>query len=99
MLIIVIAIFITLIVIINSYKKIDNSVIKEQDIMKTAIPAIIALGCVMLRASYFALPDEGMVSQEYLNYRKFLLWAFILLMGYIIRFGIFSVVYIFRDRA
>ncbi|MCP5382958.1 MAG: hypothetical protein H6912_11400 [Kordiimonadaceae bacterium] len=98
MLIIVIAIFITLIVIINSYKKIDNSVIKKQDIVKTALPAIVALGCLMLRASYFALPDEGMVSLEYLNYRKFLLWGFILLMGYFVRLGIFGVVYIFRDR-
>ncbi|HPF46000.1 MAG: hypothetical protein KDF58_07860 [Alphaproteobacteria bacterium] len=98
MFIILIAIFITLVVIINSYKKIDTTVIKTEDIFKTAVPAIIAIACIMLRAGYFALPDEGMVSLEYLNYRKMLLWAFILLMGYIVRLGIFGVVYIFRDR-
>ena len=98
MLIIIIAIFMTLFVIINSYKHIDNAVINKGDLVKAAVPAAIAFGCLMLREGYFALPDEGMVSIEYLNYRRILLWGFILFMGYIVRLGIFSAVYLYRNH-
>lgn len=96
MLIIVIAIFVSLIIIINSYKHIDSSDVSRSDVLKALIPALFALSCLALRSAYFALPEEAMVSTEYLNYRKILLWGFLGLMGYVIRAGIYGSVYLYR---
>lgn len=98
MFIIVIAIFFTLSIIINSYKRIDTGEVSSRDVVKASIPAAIAIICLLLRTSYFALPDEGMVSSEYLNYRKILLWSFLGLMGYIFRSVIYGSVFAYRKR-
>ena len=99
MLIIVVAIFFTLTVIVNSYKHIDAGDITTSDLVKAIVPAMIAIICLSLRVGYFALPDEGMVSPEYLNYRNILLWGFLGLMGYIVRAAIYSSVYVYRTRS
>lgn len=98
MLIIVIAIFVSLIITINSYKLIDSGDVSRQDVLKALFPALIALSCLLLRSTYFALPEETMVSTEYLNYRKLLLWGVLGLMGYVIRAGIYGSVYFYRQR-
>lgn len=98
MLIIVIAIFFTLSIIIKSYKRIDGGEVRSGDVIKAFIPAAIAVSCLLLRTTYFALPEEGMVSSEYLNYRKILLWGFLALMGYIFRVVIYGSVYAYRKR-
>ncbi|MBT6328684.1 MAG: hypothetical protein HOJ34_02780 [Kordiimonadaceae bacterium] len=99
MIIIVIAIFFTLGVIVNSYKHIDQGEVSRSVLMKALIPAAIAVICLSLRVSYFALPEEAMVSTEYLNYRKALLGVFLALMGYILRSAIYGSVYIYRKKA
>lgn len=99
MTLIVIAIFFALAVIVRSYKHIDHGEVSRSDLIKALIPAVIAIICLSLRISYFALPDEAMVSQEYLNYRKYLLLVFLILMGYILRAAIYSSVYFYRKRA
>ena len=99
MILIVIAIFFALGVIVNSYKRIDHGDVVRVDIIKALIPALIAIICLSLRVSYFALPEEAMVSIEYLNYRKFLLWVFVALMGYIVRLAIYGSVYYYRKKA
>ena len=96
MLIIVIAIFFTLVIIINSYKRIDGGEVSSGDVIKAFIPAVIAVACLLLRSSYFALPEVGMVSSEYLNYRKILLWVFLALMGYVFRAVIYGSVFAYR---
>ncbi|MBL4601148.1 MAG: hypothetical protein JKY84_00230 [Emcibacteraceae bacterium] len=98
MFIIVVAIFFTLTVIVNSYKHIDAGEITTPDLVKAVAPAVIAIICLSLRVGYFALPDEGMVSAEYLNYRNMLLWGFLGLMGYIVRAAIYGSVYAYRTR-
>mgnify|MGYP003624423964 CR=1 FL=1 len=99
MFIIVIAIFFTLSIIINSCKRIDEGEVSSGDVIKAFIPAAIAISCLLLRTGYFALPEEGMVSSEYLNYRKILLWGFLGLMGYIFRAVIYGSVYAYRMRS
>ena len=98
MLIIIIAIFITLSIIIKSYKRIDDVNVTSSDVIKATFLATIAISFLVLRNLYFALPEEGMVTNEYLNYRKILLWGFIALMGYIFRAIIYSLVYFYRNR-
>jgi len=99
MLIIVIAIFVSLAIVINSYKHIDGGDVSCSDVFKALIPALIAIFCLVLRSTYFALPEEAMVSTEYLNYRKLLLWVFLGLMGYVIRVGIYGSVFFYRMRS
>jgi hypothetical protein len=98
MIIIVIAIFFGLGVIVNSYKHIDHGEVSSSDLIKALIPALIAISCLSLKVSYFALPEQAMVSTEYLNYRKVLLWVFLALMGYIMRAAIYSLVYFYRKK-
>jgi uncharacterized BrkB/YihY/UPF0761 family membrane protein len=98
MLIIIIAIFITLSIIIKSYKRIDDAKVTSSEVIKAALIATIAISFLLLRTFYFALPEEGMVTNEYLNYRKVLLWGFIALMGYVFRAIIYSLVYFYRSR-
>lgn len=98
MLIITIAIFFSMAVIVKSYSYVDSQKIYINDIVKAAIPALIAVICMVLRGTYFSLPEEGMVTGQYLEYRGYLLWGFLAFMAYIIRFFIYSVVYIYRNR-
>lgn len=95
---ILVSIFITLSVIINSYKLIDNNDVAEKDVIKATLFAALSLICLALRASYFALPEEGMVTNEYLAYRKYLLWGFLFFMGYIVRSIIYGSVYFYRRK-
>jgi len=67
-------------------------------VIKASGFAIIALVCLSLRTWYFALPDQGMVSGEYLGYRKYLLWGFLFFMGYIARAIIYGSVFVFRKK-
>lgn len=98
MLLIFVFIFFTLSVIIKSYKHIDNQEVLMADVRKAAIPAFIGICCLVARMTYFALPDEGMVSLEYLSYRRFLLWIFLALMGYVVRTFIFGTVFLYRRK-
>lgn len=91
-------IFFTLSVVIKSYQHVDHQKVILNDIIKAAIPAFIAIICLVARMTYFALPEEGMVSLEYLSYRRYLLWIFIALMGYIIRTLIYGSVFIYRRK-
>ena len=93
---IIIAIFIALAIIVKSYIHIDNREIKNSDLIKAAIPAFIALACFIFRETYLALPDETTVSTQFLYYRKYLLWIFLALMAYIVRFMIYGVVFLYR---
>jgi len=97
MLIIIIAIFFTLAVIVNSYRHVDGGEICVSDLIKAALPAFIAIGCLLLRTGYFALPEEALVSTEYLTSRKFLLWGFLAFMGYIVRMVIYGSVFAYRN--
>ncbi|MCC3862269.1 hypothetical protein [Pseudemcibacter aquimaris] len=98
MLLVFIAIFISLSVIIKTYKRIDNDVITQRDVLIACGFAAISIFCLTLRVTYFALPDEGMVSIEYLNYRRYLIWGFLLFMGYILRAIVFGTVYLYRRK-
>ena len=62
MLIIIIAIFITLSIIIKSYKRIDDVNVTSSDVIKATCLATIAISFLVLRNLYFALPEEGMVT-------------------------------------
>lgn len=93
-----IAIFFTLAVVTKSYTAIDQGDIVAKDLIKPILFGLVAVSCLLLRESYFALPDEGGVSTEYLNYRKYLLWVFLALMGYIMRALIFVSVYFYRKK-
>lgn len=98
MFLIFVFIFFTLSVVIKSYKHVDHQEVLLNDIIKAAIPAFIAIACLVARMTYFALPEEGLVSLEYLSYRRYLLWVFIALMGYIIRTIIFGSVFLYRRK-
>ena len=98
MLLITLVIFFSFAVVVRSYKHIDNHEVSKSDLLKAIIPAAIAIICLTLRGTYFALPEEGMVSLEYLNYRKIFLWGFLAFMGYILRALIYSCVYAYRKR-
>ncbi|MDG1437856.1 MAG: hypothetical protein P8P98_02695 [Emcibacteraceae bacterium] len=93
-----VSIFVTLAVIINSYKHIDNADVVQKDVMKACAFAVFSLACLSLRIWYFALPDQGMVTVEYLGYRKYLLWGFLFFMGYIARAIIYGSVFLFRKK-
>lgn len=99
MTLIIVAIIFTLAVIVRSYNHIDHGDVNKSDLIKALVPALIAIICISLRVSYFALPDEAMVSTEYLNYRKYLLLVFLVLMGYILRAAIYGSVYFYRKKA
>lgn len=99
MTIIIFAIFFTLAIIIRSYTHIDNNDVTDKDLIKAFIPALIGLISLTLRATYFALPEEAMVSAEYLNYRNILMVIFLVMMGYIIRAGIYGCVFLYRRRS
>ncbi|MDG1709006.1 MAG: hypothetical protein P8H03_09605 [Emcibacteraceae bacterium] len=94
-----VSIIVSLVVIIKSYKHIDNADVLQKDVIKASAFAIFALVCLGLRVWYFALPDEGMVSGEYLGYRKYLLWGFLFFMGYIARAIIYGSVFLFRKSS
>lgn len=98
MLIIIIAIFFALSLLVRSYRHIDNNDVSKSDLVKSLIPAMVGLACLFLRESYFALPEGAMASVEYLNYRKILLWGFLLCMGYILRSAIYGSVFFYRSR-
>ena len=98
MLIIIIAIFFALGVIVKTYGHIDHNEVTRKDVIKAAVPAVIAVLCLILREGYFSLPDDTMVSTEFLNYRKILLWGFLGLMGYILRALTYGSVYFYRGR-
>lgn len=98
MFLIFVFIFFTLSVVIKTYKHVDHQEVLLNDIMKAAIPAFISIICLVARMTYFALPEEGMVSLEYLSYRRYLLWIFVALMGYIIRTLIFGSVFLYRRK-
>ncbi len=98
MFLIMIAIFFTLTVIVRSYTHIDSNQISNADVLKAVLPAMIAIMCLVLRENYFALPENAMVTGEYLTYRKLLLWGFLGLMGYIVRAAIYGCVFIYRKR-
>lgn len=98
MLIITLVLFFSFAVVVRSYKHIDHNEVSNSDLVKAIIPALIAVICLTLRGTYFALPEQGMVSMEYLNYRKILLWGFLAFMGYIMRALIYSCVYIYRKN-
>ena len=98
MFLIFVFIFFTLSIIIKSYKHIDNQEVLLPDIIKAAIPAIIGIICLVTRMTYFALPEEGMISLEYLSYRRYLIWIFVALMGYIVRTLIFGSVFLYRRK-
>lgn len=91
-------IFFTLSIVIKSYKHVDHKEVLLNDIIKASIPAFIAIICLVARMTYFALPEEGMVSLEYLSYRRYLLWIFIALMGYVIRTLIYGSVFLYRRK-
>lgn len=97
MLIITIAIFFSMAVIVKSYGYIDGHTVLINDIVKAAIPASIAIICITLRETYFALPEGSMVSAQYIEYRGYLLWGFLIFMAYIIRFFIYSMVFVYRN--
>lgn len=96
---IIIAIFFALTVIVRSYTHVDNKEIKLADIMKAAMLASVALVCLITRETYFALPDEGTVTLQYIYYRQYLLWGFIALMAYIVRLVIYLSVYHYRRHS
>ena len=96
--IIIIAIFFALAIIVKSYIHIDGHEIKKSDIIKAAIPAFVALSCLIFRGTYLALPEETTVSTQFLYYRQYLLWIFLALMAYIIRFMIYGAVYLYRRK-
>ena len=96
---IIIAIFFALAVIVRSYIYVDNNEIMGKDIFKAAIPSVVALGCIIYRETYFALPEETTVSMQFIYYRQYLLWGFIALMAYIVRFMIYGSVYCYRRRS
>jgi anaerobic C4-dicarboxylate transporter len=98
MLIITIAIFFTMAIIVRSYKFIDNNRIDVKDIIKAGLMASVAIFCIILRETYFALPEGSMVSMEYLTYRSYLIWGFLAFMAYIVRLLIYTSVYIYRSR-
>ena len=98
MLLITIAIFFAMAIIIRSYKYIDDNRVLKRDVIKAGSFASIAIVCIILRGTYFALPEETMVSNEYLTYRSFLIWGFMAFMAYIVRFVIYSAVYLYRSR-
>ena len=98
MFLIFVFIFFTLSVMIKSYKHIDNEEVTLNDIIKAAIPAFIAICCLVARMTYFALPEEGTVSLEFLSYRRYLIWVFTALMGYIIRVIIYGSVFLYRKK-
>ncbi len=98
MLIILIAIFFALAIIVRSYTTIDAGEVSAKDVIKALIPAAIAIICLSLRVSYFALPEGGMVSSEYLTYRSILLWVFLALMGYVVRATIYGSVFLYRRK-
>ncbi len=91
-----IAIFFGLAVIVRSYQYIDEHSINETDLLKAFFFAAISVICIILHETYFALPEGSMVSQEYVNYRNYLLWGFVFFMAYILRFMIYSVVYFYQ---
>lgn len=99
MFLIFVFIFFTLSIIIKSYKHIDHKEVLYADVVKAAIPALIGMSCLIIRMTYFALPEEGMVSLEYLSYRRSLLWVFLALMGYIVRAIIFGSVFLYRRKS
>lgn len=98
MTIIVIAILFMLVVVIRSYSYIDNNSVETIDVIKALIPAVIGLVCLGVRATYFALPEGAMVSSEYIMYRNILMGVFLAMMGYVVRAGIYSSVYIYRNK-
>lgn len=98
MLIIIFSIFFALSILVRSYTHIDNHDVSKSDLIKASIPALLALLCLTLRESYFALPEGAMAGVEYLNYRKILLWVFLLCMGYLLRAVIYGSVFLYRGR-
>lgn len=98
MFLIFVFIFFTLSIVIRSYKHVDHQEIILNDIIKAAVPAFIGIACLILRTTYFALPEEGMVSLEYLSYRRYLLWIFVALMGYVVRTLIYGSVFLYRRK-
>lgn len=98
MTIIIISIIFMLIVIIRSYIYIDKSSVTFQDLVKTSLLAAIGIICLTVRATYFALPEDAMVSSEYITYRNILMAAFLAMMGYIVRAGIYGSVFFYRKR-
>lgn len=93
-----VVIFFALAVIVKSYTYVDANEILPKDIFKSAILAIIALTCFILRETYFALPEETTISMQYLYYRQYLLWGFMALMAYVFRFALYGSVYFYRRR-
>ncbi len=98
MFLILIAIIIMLVVIVKSYTYVDNNEITEKDLVKALIPSLIAVVSLMLRETYFAMPEGGMVSGEYLMYRHILLGIFVVTMGYVVRVSIYGCVYFYRKK-
>lgn len=96
MTIIILSILFMLVIIIRSYKYIDNNTVTSNDLIKAIVPAVIGIFCLTFRATYFALPDGGMVSSEYVMYRNILMAIFLAMMGYVIRAGIYGAVFIYR---
>ena len=94
-----IVIFFALAVIVKSYTYVDANEILPKDIYKAAIPAVIALTCLILRETYFVLPEETTVSMQYIYYRQYLLWGFMALMAYVFRFVLYGSVYYYRRRS
>lgn len=91
-----IVIFIALGVIVRTYQYVDKNEINKIDLFKALFFAAISLICIILHETYFALPDGAMVSQEYINYRYYLLWGFLIFMAYIVRFTIYCAVYFYH---
>ncbi len=98
MTIIVIAILFMLVIVIRSYSYIDNNSVETKDVVKALVPAFIGIVCLGTRATYFALPEGAMVSAEYIMYRNILMAVFLAMMGYVVRAGIYSSVYIYRSK-
>ena len=98
MFLILIAIIIMLVIVVKSYTYIDNNDVTEKDLIKALIPALIAVVSLGLRETYFAMPEGGMVSGEYLMYRNILMGIFVVTMGYVVRISIYSCVYFYRKK-
>jgi hypothetical protein len=96
--IIIISVIFMLIIIIRSYIHIDNNSVTFRDLVKTSIPAVVGIICLTVRSTYFALPEDAMVSAEYMTYRNILMAVFLAMMGYIVRTGVYSVVFFYGNR-
>lgn len=98
MFLLLIALAITISVVIKTYQRIDNGEITSRDVLIASAFAVISIVCLTLRVTYFALPEQGTVSLEYLTYRRYLIWGFMLFMGYILRAIVFGSVFLYRRK-